>query len=493
MEPNDANTIPEAAGKLKWMYSGVHKTSPSHEFESECAKMGSSCRPIEVLGSQAPLNFGSQEKGLSETLNVFGDTRQSNLALLHMLEGIGMNGDEAGSVPACSFNHGPQLLLPVLEQQRSWGFQELLSFPICDNDSKRESPSFDEFLHSGHGSEYDLNLTSCRRAEWPNYNFMQRVEVQPFEPESCITHVSESCTSLVKTEAKDQFSSLDAPEEGVSSSSREPNSSNTVNSSDNCNDKGLGNINGYQANTATRERIRKRKRSRVCKNSEEVESQRMTHIAVERNRRKQMNEHLTVLRSLMPVSFIQRGDQASIIGGAIDFVKELEQLLQSLQAQAQKRRKQCELEGCQSPKSTATPFNGFFLSPQYTSYSSQRAEPKCEMENSNLDQHNELTAESKSAIADVEVTVIETHASLKVLSLKRPGQLLKVILALENLDMTILHLNITTIDLSVLYSFNVKIEEECQLTSANEIASAVHQIFSIIHSNSTNPVRSRVS
>lgn len=489
MEPNDANIISEGAGKLKWMYSGIHKTRSSYEFETECAKMGS-CRPIEVLGSQAPLNSAPQGKGLSETLNIFGD-RQSNLALLHMLEGIGMNGDEARSVP-CSFNHGPQLRVPVLEQQRSWGFQELLSFPICDNDNKRESLSFDEFLHGGHGSEYDLNLTSCRRPEWPNYNFMQR-EVQPFEPESCITHASESCTSLVKTEAKDQFSSLDAPEEGLSSSSREPNSSNTVNSSDNCNDKRLGNINGYPANTATCERIRKRKRSKVCKNTEEVESQRMTHIAVERNRRKQMNEHLTVLRSLMPVSFIQRGDQASIIGGAIDFVKELEQLLQSLQAQAQKRRKQCELEGSQSPESAATPFNGFFLSPQYTSYSSQREESKYDMDNSNSDHHNELTAESKSAIADVEVTVIETHASLKVLSLKRPGQLLKAISALDNLDMTILHLNITTIDLSVLYSFNVKIEEECQLTSANEIATAVHQIFSIIHSSSTNPVRNCVS
>ncbi|EYU31409.1 hypothetical protein MIMGU_mgv1a022101mg, partial [Erythranthe guttata] len=39
----------------------------------------------------------------------------------------------------------------------------------------------------------------------------------------------------------------------------------------------------------------KRKRPRSTKTSEEVESQRMTHIAVERNRRKQMNEHLRVL------------------------------------------------------------------------------------------------------------------------------------------------------------------------------------------------------
>lgn len=51
---------------------------------------------------------------------------------------------------------------------------------------------------------------------------------------------------------------------------------------------------------------RKRRRTKSCKNKEEVENQRMTHIAVERNRRKQMNEYLAVLRSLMPPSYTQR-------------------------------------------------------------------------------------------------------------------------------------------------------------------------------------------
>jgi hypothetical protein len=51
---------------------------------------------------------------------------------------------------------------------------------------------------------------------------------------------------------------------------------------------------------------RKRRRMRTVKNKEEVESQRMTHIAVERNRRKQMNEYLAVLRSLMPPAYAQR-------------------------------------------------------------------------------------------------------------------------------------------------------------------------------------------
>ncbi|KAJ4894441.1 hypothetical protein Rs2_21235 [Raphanus sativus] len=81
----------------------------------------------------------------------------------------------------------------------------------------------------------------------------------------------------------------------------------------------------------------KRKRARTSKTSEEVENQRMAHIAVERNRRKQMNEHLRVLRSLMPGSYVQRGDQASTIGGVIEFLSELEQLLQCLESQKRRR------------------------------------------------------------------------------------------------------------------------------------------------------------
>ncbi|KAG2649968.1 transcription factor SPEECHLESS-like [Panicum virgatum] len=65
----------------------------------------------------------------------------------------------------------------------------------------------------------------------------------------------------------------------------------------------------------------------------------MSHIAVERNRRKQMNEHLAVLRSLMPCFYIKRGDQASIIGGVVDYIKELQQVLRSLEAK--KHRKAC--------------------------------------------------------------------------------------------------------------------------------------------------------
>lgn len=51
---------------------------------------------------------------------------------------------------------------------------------------------------------------------------------------------------------------------------------------------------------------RKRRKTKPSKDIEEIENQRINHIAVERNRRRQMNEHISSLRSLLPPSYIQR-------------------------------------------------------------------------------------------------------------------------------------------------------------------------------------------
>jgi hypothetical protein len=68
----------------------------------------------------------------------------------------------------------------------------------------------------------------------------------------------------------------------------------------------------------TTERRRKRPRTRARaapppekrSKPEEAESQRMTHIAVERNRRRLMNDHLASLRSLIPSRYIPRVSHA---------------------------------------------------------------------------------------------------------------------------------------------------------------------------------------
>ncbi|XP_010919940.2 transcription factor bHLH71 isoform X2 [Elaeis guineensis] len=236
------------------------------------------------------------------------------------------------------------------------------------------------------------------------------------------------------------------------------------------------------SSTAGQGRRKRRRRPRSCKNKEEAESQRMTHIAVERNRRRQMNEHLSVLRSLMPESYIQRGDQASIVGGAIDFVKELEQLLQSLEAQKRTLQQQKGKAEKKTPRiepgsscsnaddADSPPFAQFFAYPQYIWCHAPRDYPP---------------PENRSPVADIEVTLIETHANLRILSPRRPGQLLKMVAGLQSLRLTILHLNVTTLDSMVLYSLSTKVEEGCNLTTVDDIAAAIHHMLSMFEAEVT--------
>ncbi|XP_008244210.1 PREDICTED: transcription factor bHLH67 [Prunus mume] len=335
--------------------------------------------------------------------------------------------------------------------------------------------------------------------------YMPEMETQlqtALEIESCVTHDMVELHSPVKSEAKDLHNhphsvsagNLEAVSSDCIQDQEQPNSAEI-----NCRRKG-NNSSGSPPPTwaqaqnepeqtqypksppVTRER-RKRKRTRPTKNKEEVESQRMTHIAVERNRRRQMNDHLNVLRSLMPTSYIQRGDQASIVGGAIDFVKELEQLLQSLEAQKRMRRADQGSNGdnsfssssSSSSASMAMPSNGMFMSLSQCRIGSH------EEGTTTTPLEDEVTAQNKSEAADIDVTVIQTHVNLKIQCQRRAGQLMKAILALEDLRLAVLHLNITSSQDTVLYSFNLKIEEGCKLGSADEIARAVHQIFSFIN------------
>jgi hypothetical protein len=160
----------------------------------------------------------------------------------------------------------------------------------------------------------------------------------------------------------------------------------------------------------------------------------MSHIAVERNRRRQMNEHLKVLRSLTPALYIKRGDQASIIGGAIDFIRELQQVLESLEA----RKKRRSTSPTPSPRSLLT-----------TASSSPTA--------INSKQHQvELAACCNSPVADVEAKISGSNVLLRTLSRRIPGHAVSMIALLENLHLEVLHLNISTMDDTVLHSFVLK-------------------------------------
>ncbi|KAL5207854.1 hypothetical protein ABZP36_032289 [Zizania latifolia] len=259
-------------------------------------------------------------------------------------------------------------------------------------------------------------------------------------------------------------------------------------------------------------RKKRRRRVRSCKSREETETQRMTHIAVERNRRRQMNGYLAVLRSLMPEPYVQRGDQASIVGGAIEFVKELEQQLQSLEAQKRTllhlNKPNCDdamapmhnasgsnaaacMESTSNCSSSVTedvascddapPFAQFFAYPQYVwRHSPSHFANAASSASSSAAVEAALHGENRPGVADIEVSLVETHASIRVMSPRRPVQLFKLIAGLQALRLTVLHLNVTTLDSLVLYTFSVKVEEGCSLRTVDDIAAAVHHVLCIV-------------
>ncbi|GMP24702.1 hypothetical protein CsSME_00001881 [Camellia sinensis var. sinensis] len=261
---------------------------------------------------------------------------------------------------------------------------------------------------------------------------------------------------------------------------------------------------------ASSPKSKRQKLANATASSEEANpdgQQKVSHITVERNRRKQMNEHLSILRSLMPCFYVKRGDQASIIGGVVDYINELQQVLQSLEAKKQRKlysevlsprlvssprpsplspRKPPLSPRLNLPISPRTPQptspykprlqQQGYLSPTSMPTSLDPSPSSSSCTSSINDTVNELFANSKSSIADVEVKFSGPNVLLKTVSSRIPGQAMKIISALENLSLEILHLSITTIDENMLNSFTIKIGIECKL-SAEELAHQIQQTF----------------
>ncbi|XP_062217329.1 transcription factor SPEECHLESS-like [Phragmites australis] len=260
----------------------------------------------------------------------------------------------------------------------------------------------------------------------------------------------------------------------------------------------------------------------------------MSHIAVERNRRKQMNEHLAVLRSLMPCFYVKRGDQASIIGGVVEYIKELQQVLRSLEA---KKHRKAYAEQVLSPRpatvtasprplikstpplsprvavpiSPRTPTPGspykpcgraggrllhqvaaaaaYMTSPAMTPTSSSSSYPHDQQHYSpqpylptldsivtELAAHAARPAAVGLLLPDVKVEFAGPNLVLKTVSRRTPGQALKIIAALDSLSLEILHVSVSTVDDTMMHSFTIKIGIECEL-SAEELVKEIQQTF----------------
>lgn len=83
--------------------------------------------------------------------------------------------------------------------------------------------------------------------------------------------------------------------------------------------------------------------------------------------------------------------------------------------------------------------------------------PNCNSAASSNDTLNELVATSKSAVAEVEVKFSGPNLVLNTLSHPIPGQLVKILAALQHLSLDILQLNINKLDQTILTSFTIKV------------------------------------
>ena len=168
----------------------------------------------------------------------------------------------------------------------------------------------------------------------------------------------------------------------------------------------------------------------------------------------------------------------------MDYINELQQVLQSLEAKKQRKvysevlsprivssprpsplspRKPPLSPRLNLPISPRTPQPGSpymprlqqgYLSPTMIS----SLEPSPTSSTSSLDNVNELVANSKSPIADVEVKFSGPNLLLKTVSPRIPGQAVKIISALEDLSLETLHVNINTVDETMLNSFTIKVK-----------------------------------
>ncbi|CAH9069935.1 unnamed protein product [Cuscuta europaea] len=248
------------------------------------------------------------------------------------------------------------------------------------------------------------------------------------------------------------------------------------------------------------------KRRKTALFEDNQQQPRASHVNVERNRRKQMNEHLSVLRSLMPSVYVKRGDQASIIGGVVDYITELQQIVESLESKKQRRAFSDNLlpsprtlkpaTSILSPRGMGYPISprgmGYPISPRGMGYpvsptTPQRPQrPGLSTPNRNSPgayylptsspssatlvspqlqpatatappPSNELAVNSGSERAQVEVKFSGANVVLKTVSSHIRGQALKIISLLENLSLEILHVSITAInDHTMLNSFTIK-------------------------------------
>jgi transcription factor SPEECHLESS len=204
---------------------------------------------------------------------------------------------------------------------------------------------------------------------------------------------------------------------------------------------------------------------------------------------------------------MHQGDQASIIGGVVGYIKELQQVMRSLEAKKHRKAYADQVLSPMtgvvaasprpplvkstppisprvavpiSPRTPTRPGSPYILpggggrpphlAAAYMMMASPAVTPTASSSSTSSHDHQhlptldsivtELAAHAsarQAALPDVKVEFAGPNLVLKTVSRRAPGQTLNIIAALGSLSLEILHVSVSTVDDTMVHSFTIKV------------------------------------
>lgn len=217
------------------------------------------------------------------------------------------------------------------------------------------------------------------------------------------------------------------------------------------------------------------------KGSQDGRSSQPTTLHWERRRRGQLNERLYTLRSLVPK--ITKMDKASIVGDTISYVQDLQKELKDMQTEIEELRSNINRHNDSPAELERNPAVLSDMENEIQSYkvengnsatppNSAISDLDLDYEMQSFEEGNSITPTSPTI--DVNVSKVQDRTfHIRLHFKKKPGALIRLMRALESIQLDFHNANLTSVDGHVIKTATVKIEKPHLPIEADALRGAI--------------------